>query len=211
MGGRITVKLAALELVPATLITLIGPDVAPAGTVARSSVSLSTVKLAAVPLNVTALAVLKLVPWTITSAPIGPVAGLNALMVGSGITTKLEALVAVPAGLVTLIAPEVAPAGAVARSRVSLSTVKLAAVPLNVTALALVKLLPWTVTSAPIGPVAGVNALTSGSGITVKLAALLKVPAGLVTLIAPEVAPAGTVARSRVSLSTVKLAAVPPN
>ena len=66
VGGAITVKLVALVAVPATLVTLIGPELAPAGTVARSRVSLSTVKLAVVPLNLTALALVKLLPRTVT-------------------------------------------------------------------------------------------------------------------------------------------------
>jgi hypothetical protein len=53
---------------------------------------------------------------------------------------KLEALVAVPPGPVTLIAPVVVPAATVARSTVSLSMVKLeAAVPLKDTAVTPVK------------------------------------------------------------------------
>jgi hypothetical protein len=56
---------------------------------------------------------------------------------------KLEALVAVPSGLVMLIVPVVVPAATVARSTVSLSMVKLeAAVPLKDTAVTPVKPAP---------------------------------------------------------------------
>src|SRR5688500_14966486 len=97
VGGGITVKLEPLVTVPGGLERRIAPEVAPAGTEARSWVSLSTVKLvAAVPLKDTALAVLKLLPWTVTSVPTGPLAGLNEAMVGDGITVKLEPLVKVP-------------------------------------------------------------------------------------------------------------------
>jgi len=41
--------------------------------------------------------------------------------------------------------------------------------------------------------VIGVNELMVGDGMTVKLAALVAVPPGVVTLIGPVVAPAGTV------------------
>src|SRR2546428_12934649 len=47
-GGLMTVKLAALLAVPAEVVTLIGPVVAPAGTVAVIAVAELTVKLALV-------------------------------------------------------------------------------------------------------------------------------------------------------------------
>jgi hypothetical protein len=61
------VKLDALESVPAAVVTLIRPVVAPAGTVARIWVGLSTVKTtAAVPLKRTALTPVKAVPVIVT-------------------------------------------------------------------------------------------------------------------------------------------------
>ena len=69
-----------------------------------------------------------------------------------------------------------------------------AAVPLKETALVPVKPLPLTVTFVPTGPLAGVKDVIDGLTITVKFVALLTVPAALVTLIGPLVAPAGTVA-----------------
>jgi hypothetical protein len=71
-------------------------------------------KLAAVPLNVTAVAPVKVVPLIVTLAPTSPLAGVKLPMVGGTSTVKLLALVAVPDGVVTLSGPVVAPAGTVA-------------------------------------------------------------------------------------------------
>jgi hypothetical protein len=77
-------------------------------------------------------------------------------------TVKLLALLAVPAGLMTLIGPLVAPVGTVAVIVVAEFAVKLALVPLNRTAEALVKLVPLMVTVAPGGPLVGVKLETVG-------------------------------------------------
>ena len=71
-------------------------------------------KLAAVPLNVTAVAPVKFVPPIVTLAPTGPLVGVTLVIVGAGMTVKLVALVAVPPGVVTRSGPVVAPAGTVA-------------------------------------------------------------------------------------------------
>ena len=73
-------------------------------------------------------------------------------------------------------------------------TVKLALTPLNVTPVAPVKLVPLIVTLVPVGPLAGVKLVIVGGLVTVKLVALVAVPPGVVTLIVPVVALAGTVA-----------------
>jgi hypothetical protein len=72
------------------------------------------VKLAAVPLNLTAVVPVKFVPLIVTLVPAGPVAGVNVVIVGGLSTVKLLALVAVPPGVVALSGPVVAPAGTVA-------------------------------------------------------------------------------------------------
>ena len=69
---------------------------------------------------------------------------------------------------------------------------KLAVIPLNVTAVAPVKVAPLIVTLAPTGPLVGVRLVIAGA--TVKSVALVAVPADVVTLSGPVVAPAGTVA-----------------
>ena len=66
--------------------------------------------------------------------------------------------------------------------------------PLNRTAVAPVKSVPLIVTLVPTGPLVGVKLVIVGAAMTVKLAALVAVPPGVVTLSGPVVAPAGTVA-----------------
>jgi len=63
---------------------------------------------------------------------------------------------------------------------------------LKLTAVAPVKFAPVITTSAPAAALVGVKLLTRGA--TVKLTPLVPVPVGVVTLIVPLVAPAGTVA-----------------
>jgi hypothetical protein len=109
-----------------------------------------------------------------------------------GATTKLLGLASVPPGVVTAIGPVVAPAGTVAVIFVDDLTTKVAMVPLKVTAVAPVKLLPLMVTDVPTGPLVGEMLLMIGAG--VKVPALVTDPAGVVTLIVPVVLPAGTTA-----------------
>ena len=71
---------------------------------------------------------------------------------------------------------------------------KLAAVPLNLTAVAPVNSVPLMVTLVPAGPTVGVKLAIAGGCTTVKLVALVAVPAGVTTVNVPLVAPAGTVA-----------------
>jgi len=74
-----------------------------------------TAKLAAAPLNLTAVAPVKFVPLIVTLVPAGPVAGVKVVIVGAlAVTVKLVALVAVPPDVVTLSGPLAAPAGTVA-------------------------------------------------------------------------------------------------
>src|SRR6202007_2827523 len=82
VGGLMTVKLPALVAVPPGVVTLIGPLVAPDGTVAVIVVAELTVKLALVPLNRTAVAPVKLVPLMVTLVPTGPLVGVKLEMVG---------------------------------------------------------------------------------------------------------------------------------
>ena len=74
-----------------------------------------TVKVVAlVPLNLTAVTPVKFVPLMVTFAPTGPLAGEKLVMVGGGMTVKVVLLAPVPADVVTLSGPVVAPAGTVA-------------------------------------------------------------------------------------------------
>ena len=167
-SGVVTVKLAELVAVPPGVVTLSGPDVAPAGTVAVIWLSLSTENAAAVPLNFTAVAPVRLLPVMVTLAPTCPLVGVNDVSVGAGLATvKLALLVAVPPGVVRLIGPLEAPAGTVAVIWLSLLTEKAAVVPLNFTAVAPVRLLPLRVTLVPAGPLVGANDVSVGAGVVV--------------------------------------------
>src|SRR5205085_3758339 len=111
---------------------------------------------------------------------------------------KLVALVPVPAAFVTVIFPLVAPVGTVALICVSEFTVNVvAAVPLKLTPVAPVKPVPVRVTLVPAGPLTGVNEVMLGTTVTVKLVALVPVPAAFVTVIFPLAAPVGTRSEDR--------------
>src|SRR5439155_646687 len=89
-----TVKTLELVAVPAGVVTLSGPLVAPLGTVAEMAVAEVTEKLTAlVPLKVTAVAPVKAVPLSVTLLPTGPLVGVKLVIVGAGITVKLLVLV----------------------------------------------------------------------------------------------------------------------
>jgi hypothetical protein len=79
-----------------------------------------------------------------------------------GVTMKLVVLVAVPAGVVTLIAPLVAFAGTVKVICVPLLTVNAAEVPLSLTAVAPRRLPPWMTTLIPGAPPAGLKLVIDG-------------------------------------------------
>ena len=78
-GGG-TVKLNADDIVPLGVVTETGPVVAPTGTVALITKLLSTVKVAGVALNVTAVAPVKPLPTMVTLEPGRPILG-NALLI----------------------------------------------------------------------------------------------------------------------------------
>ena len=126
-----------------------------------------------------------------------------------GVTVKLVALVPVPPGVVTAIGPVTAPVGTSASTCVSWITWKLvAATPPNVTFVAPVKLCPVIATDVPTGPLVGLKLAMEGT--TEKAVGLVAIPPGVVMVILPVFAPAGTVAVTWVSELTVKLAGLPP-
>src|SRR5947207_9752636 len=94
VGGVVspTVKLAALLAVPPGVVTLIGPLVAPAGTVVVIAVAEFTVKLALTLLNSTAVAPLKLVPLIVTLVPTGPLLGVKLVIVGGLVIETVTAI-----------------------------------------------------------------------------------------------------------------------
>ncbi|TGE18635.1 hypothetical protein E5J99_04840 [Hymenobacter elongatus] len=78
-----TVKLLALVAVALPIVTVIGPVVDPTGIVALSCPVFTKVTVtAAVVLNLTLAALVKLVPLIVTSVPTGPLPGVKSVMVG---------------------------------------------------------------------------------------------------------------------------------
>ena len=191
LAVALTVKLVALVTTPPYVVTATGPVVAPDGTDVAMDVAETTTKGALVPLNFTDVVPVKLVPVMVTPEPTPPVTGVKLVIVGAG-TVKLLAEVPVPTAVVTLIGPVVAPAGTFVLIVVAVLETIRAETPLKVTAVALPRLVPVMVTGDPTNPVTGVKLVNTGTPITVKLAALVPVPLGAVTLILPVVAPTGT-------------------
>ena len=74
-------------------------------------------------MNLTAVAPVKLLPVIVTEVPTGPLAGVKLLIVGAAITVNEVALVAVPAGVVTVTVPLVVPLATVAVICVAETTV----------------------------------------------------------------------------------------
>jgi hypothetical protein len=163
--GTVTVKAVVLVALPAGVVRLIGPVLAPLGTVALICVSELTTNEAGVPLKATVVAPAMCSPLIATVVPTGPLVGVKELIVGGGpgtVTVKAAVLVALPAGVVTLIGPRLAPLGTVALSFVSETALKEAGVPLKATAVAPVKCAPLMVTVVPTGPLVGVKELILG-------------------------------------------------
>lgn len=123
------------------------------------------VKVAPVPLKVTAVAPVNPVPVMVTEVPAGPLEGLKPVTLS--VTVKLVELVAVPAAVVTEIAPVVVPEGTVAVICVSESTETVVAlVLLKATVLAAVNPVPVMVTGVPVSPVPGVKLAIVGADST---------------------------------------------
>src|SRR5450631_949605 len=210
-GDEVTVKFVDEFAVPPGVVTWIAPVVAPVGTAVLILMSEFTVKVGwVVRLNFTTVAPVKLVPLITTGVATAPLSGLKLLMVGSGdeVTVKFVDEFAVPPGVVTWIAPVVAPVGTVVLILMSEFTVKVGwVVRLNFTTVAPVKLVPLITTGVATAPLVGRKLLMVGSGdeVTVKFVDEFAVPPGVVTWIAPVVAPVGTVVLILMSEFTVKV------
>lgn len=125
----------------------------------------------------------------VTVLATGPLAGEKEETVGGGAT--VNALVAVPPGVVTLTEPLWALDGTVVLIWVSEITLKVAVLLLkNLTDVVPVKLVPLIVMGRPIAPLDGDSDVIAGVG--VKVLALVAVPLELVTVTLPVVAPEGT-------------------
>jgi hypothetical protein len=83
-GEPLTVKLVEDVPVPCGVVTLIGPLVAPDGTLAEMLVSELSANAAAVPLNVTLVAPVKYEPVIVTASPTFPLVGEKSLTIGAG-------------------------------------------------------------------------------------------------------------------------------
>jgi hypothetical protein len=207
--------LIALRTVPtgaAVLVTVIGPVVAPAGTVAFRRVADTWVTVVAVvPLNLTAELLLKPRPLIVTTVPTGPVFGEKLVIDSVGV--KFVAPVdAVPAGVVTVIGAGTAPLGTVTFSWVALEDVTLAFLVPNVTLAPGLRPVPAIVTVLPVIPECGVNDVIVGA--TLNVQGLVILPTGAVvfcTLTSPVIAVFGTVACRTVAESwlTVVAATLP--
>jgi hypothetical protein len=197
-----------LVAVPSGVVTVIGPLLAFAGTVALIRVAETTAYFMEIPLSRTAVAPLKFVPTIVTSVLAAPLAGEKLLIVGANDTLNDPVEVAVPAAVTTEIGPLVAPVGTTARICVDESCVKPAFSPLNRTALAALSPEPLIVTCVPIAPTVGVKLVTTG--VTVKVGPVA-VPAGVTTTTGPLVPLAGTVAVIRVEDALANEALAPLN
>lgn len=156
VGAARTVKLVKLVAVPYVVVTLMRPLEAPTGTSAVICVAELTVMLVAgVPLKLTLDEPSNPLPKTNTVVPTGPLAGAKVML--AGVTVKFEALVIVPAAVVTEIKPVVAPAGTATTICVSVFIVGAPAMPLKLTVVALASPEPLIVTSVPVGPLDGVK------------------------------------------------------
>ena len=116
VGAATTVNLVELVAVPFRLVTEIGPELAPGGTVAVICVDEFTVKDAEVLLNLTPVTLVKFMPRMLTEVPAAPLMGENDVMVGAPatVTVKFVELVAAPLGLVRVMGPVKAPEGTMA-------------------------------------------------------------------------------------------------
>src|SRR5206468_720795 len=111
-AGPMTRKSFVVTATPAGVITVIGPFVAPKGTVAWICVAAVTPNVALLLLNSTFVVPTKLKPMIVTLVLVAPRVGLSSVMRGA--TVKLAMLLPAPVGLVTRIGPVVASTGTVA-------------------------------------------------------------------------------------------------
>src|SRR5581483_1068345 len=154
----ITWNAEALVTDPPAVTTVMGPAAAPGGTVAEMAVGDTTANGASTDPNETSMTSTKLAPESFTTSPTAPDAGANEVSSGARTTLKAVELVAVPAGVVTLIRPLMAPSGTTAVICELESTVNTAGTPsLKSTAVAPSKFAPKIVTCVPTGPDDGVN------------------------------------------------------
>ena len=182
VGSKPTVKSVALVAVPESVVTLIGPVVAPNGTIAVICVSETALNVAEVPLKVRNEAVARFSPVIVTLVSTAPALGVKFVIVGGGgsITTvsrvaalfaplgsdTLDATVAVlvivpeATGVTTIVA--VAMAAAASEPRSHRTSWKKALTTVQVPWLGVAELterLPAGIRSMSLTPVAGLGPL----------------------------------------------------
>ena len=204
-----TWKMVPLGVVPAALVTLMGPVVAPGGTTARIEVADRIVGAPALtPLKkLTSVAAASSVPLIVTVAPMGAAVGEKLVIVGGRTTMRSGVAVTVPPALVTLMGPVRAVDGTVNTSPVSDDDATGATTePIFTEAPASV--VPVTVTLPPTTTLGGVN--DAMVGVTLNAVVLETLRPMPTRVIGPVTAPAGTVVRSAVGGSRVKAETLTP-
>jgi hypothetical protein len=169
MGLGSTVKATLLVPVPPGPVTTIvaTPAVAAVGTTKVRVVELVTLSVVVMPFSVTLVAPVKLVPVTVTTVPGSALAGAKLVIVGAvggvAVTVNGVLLLAVPAGVVTLMVPEGAAAGTVKVMLVALTVVNVVVSAPSITAVAPLRAVPVTVTVVPAMPLVGVKLVMVGA------------------------------------------------
>ena len=192
-----TTKSLELVAVPTPFVTVMRPVVAPVGTTAVIWVGEFVTNVAETPLKRTPVVPRTLVPEMTTVVPAAPLVGVKLAIDGHPVgTTKLDGLVAVPLGVLTVTGPVAAAVGTTVEMREVDSIVKVALTPLKRTEVAFERLVPVIVTLVPGQPVDGLSELTVGAAdaVTVKLEELVTGPFDVTTVIGPVVAFCGTTA-----------------
>ena len=129
----VTVKFVVVAFVLAAVKIVIGPVEALSGTMAERCIELRLVKVASIPLNLTAVMLIRFVPRISTALPTDPLVGEKSVMTNAEepcTTVNALRLVAFPLGVVTVIGPVVAVTGTVAKISPA-RTLKTASTPLN--------------------------------------------------------------------------------
>jgi len=163
-AGPVTMKSFVLVAVPAGVRTVIGPFVAPKGTVTRICVGAVTENAAVRLLKLTFVVPMKLRPLTVTTVFVALLGGKKSAITGA--TTKLLLLDPVPDGLMTRMGPVEASKGTTAIMRLSAVALKSATASLNRTSEAVEKPEPLRVTWVPGRPWAGEKLLIAGAATT---------------------------------------------
>ncbi len=147
--------------------------------------------------NFTAVAPVNDVPVSTTLLPGNPMVGAKLVIFAN--TLKVAVLVALPAALVTLILPVIAPLGTLtliddAETTVIAPALTVPTEAVNSTSVTLFKFVPLIVTVAPTAAAVGENAVMVGGLIIINIVELVAMPPGVVTETVLLLAVAGTTA-----------------